>query len=61
MLTDSEIKELVFSLLDCRKKLIWMTDQNPINDEQKKLIEHGKELLKQVNQSLEGFGVELPG
>jgi len=60
MLTDSEIKELILSLLDCREKLLWMLSQNPINEEQKEWIEKGKELLKQVNQGLEDFNVSLP-
>lgn len=60
MLTNTEIKELVSALLDAREKLIWMIDQKPINDEQKKFIENGKELLKKVNQYLNDFDVELP-
>jgi len=60
MLTNTEIKELIFSLLDCRTKLLWLVSQTPINDEQRKFIEHSKELLIVANQFLEEFHVELP-
>lgn len=60
MLTPTEIKELVTALLDCRKKLIWMISQNPINEEQRNHIEKGRELLKQTNLYLKDFSVELP-
>ena len=59
-LTNTEIKELINSLLDCRTKLLWLISQNPINDEQRKFIEGARELLKQANQGLENFSVELP-
>jgi len=60
MLTNTEIKELIFSLLDCRTKLLWLVRQTPINDTQRKFIEGSKELLRQVNQALNDFSVELP-
>jgi len=61
MLTNTEIKELVESLLDCRVKLIWMISQDPINEEQRNYIRNGKELLEKVNQALGEFNAELPG
>jgi len=61
ILTKTEIKELVELLLDCRSKLLWMISQNPINEEQEKFIENGKELLLKVNKHLEDFNVTLPG
>ena len=60
MLTNTEIKNLVGALLDSRTRLLWLTGQEPANDEQKKCIEHGRELLKEVNQRLEDFNIELP-
>jgi len=60
MLTNTEIKELVSALLDAREKLLWLISQDPINDEQRKLIEGGWELLRRTNQMLEDFNVELP-
>lgn len=60
MLTNLEIKELVLALLDSRKKLLWLIDQKPINDEQERFIENGRELLKRVNQMLEDFNIKLP-
>ena len=60
MLSNNEIEELTYSLLDCRMKLLWLTSQKPINEIQKELIEHGKEKLKEVNQLLINFNVRLP-
>jgi hypothetical protein len=60
MITKTDIKDLTSQLLDCREKLLWLISQNPINDEQRKCIEHSKDLLIQVNQALEDFDVELP-
>ena len=60
MLTKTEIKESVLALIDSRKKLIWLISQTPVNDEQRKHIEDGKELLKQANQLLDGFDFILP-
>ena len=59
-LTNTEIKNLVSTLLDSRTRLLWLIGQKPANDEQKKCIEHGRDLLKEVNQRLEDFNVELP-
>lgn len=61
MLTNTEIRELIFSLLDCRKKLLWVIDHDPISNKQRELIEESKRLLKRANQMLlEEFQVELP-
>ncbi len=60
MMTDTEIKESILALIDSRKKLLWLIDQNPMNDEQRKHIEDGKELLKQANHLLVGFDFILP-
>ncbi len=60
LLTNSETKELVSSLLDCRVKLLWLIEQKPVNDEQRRHIENGKELLKRTNQLLGDFHVEIP-
>jgi len=60
MLTNSEINKLVYSLLDARKKLLWLISQTPINEAQSEFIEGGKKLLKQVNECLKAFNVELP-
>jgi len=60
MLTNTEIKELINALLDCRTKLLWMISQDPINEEQAKFIENGKELLLKVNQALGDFNIKLP-
>lgn len=59
-MTNIEIKESILALIDSRKKLLWLIDQNPINDEQKKFIEGAKELLKQANHLLDGFDFILP-
>ena len=61
MLTNAEIKALIESLLDCRTKLLWMISQKPINEEQIKFIDNGKDLLLKVNQALEDFDIKLPG
>jgi len=60
MLTNLEIKELVFLLLDCRKKLLWLISQNPIGVEQEALIEKSKKMLTEANQFLEELHVQLP-
>ncbi len=59
-MTDTEVKESILALLDSRKKLLWLLEQNPMNDEQRKHIEDGKELLKQANRLLDGFDFILP-
>lgn len=60
VLTNTEIKDLIFALLDCREKLLWLVNQIPTNEEQIKFIEGGKELLEKVNQGLKDFNIELP-
>ncbi len=59
-MTNTEVKESILALLDSRKKLLWLIDQTPMNDEQRKHIEDGKELLRQTNQLLGDFNVEIP-
>ena len=60
MLTDTEVSELIITLLDLRKKLLWIIKQVPINEEQRKCIETGKEDLLKINELLEDFGAKLP-
>lgn len=60
MLTNTEIKELIFVLLDSRKKLLWLISQNPITNTERKLIEFSEQLLLKTNQFLEEFNIELP-
>ena len=60
MLLDSEKQELIESLLDTRKKLLWLLEQTPTNDEQRRFIKRAKEMLEQVDDYLRYFNVELP-
>jgi len=60
MLSELEIKRLINTLLDLRKKLVWLIEQNPINEEQREYIKKGRENLYKVNQMLEDFDVKLP-
>ena len=60
MLTNTEIKDLIFALLDCRKKLLWIISQKPINDIQRDFLEDARKILIKTNQMLEDFDVKLP-
>lgn len=60
MITESQIKEFILLLLDCRTELLWLISQDPINERQRELIEKGKELLMQTNLFLEDFDAKIP-
>lgn len=60
MLTDSQIKRLVDDLLGARNKLLWLINKEPINDVQRDFINDGRKKLKQVNEYLRAFDVDLP-
>ncbi len=60
MLSSNEIHRLIEDLLDQRTKLLWVLKQVPVNEEQRKWIELGKENLYKVNSLLGDFDVELP-
>jgi len=60
MLTNSQIKEFVSILFDCREKLLWLTSQEPLSDAEREFIENAKQLLIKTNLFLEDFNVQLP-
>lgn len=60
MLSNDEIEGLAITLLDLRRKLLWLISQEPINNKQRECIEEGKGNLIKVNQFLRDFNIKLP-
>lgn len=60
MLSKLEINNLIDELQNLRKQLLWLINQNPVNEIQKEYIKKGIENLRKVNSLLGDFGVKLP-
>jgi hypothetical protein len=60
VLSKLEINNLIDELQNLRKQLLWLINQNPVNEIQKEYIKKGIENLRKVNSLLGDFGVKLP-